>query len=113
MRALCAAADLTVIPSLWYENSPMVIYESLLAGTPVLGAEIGGIPELIDPGKTGYLFAPGDPAALTDQAARHFARPAHERRGMRRHCVDHAQAHMVLDSHLDRLQQVYDEALAI
>jgi glycosyltransferase involved in cell wall biosynthesis len=113
MRALYAAADLTVIPSLWYENSPMVIYESLLAGTPVLGSEIGGIPELIDPGKTGYLFPPGDPAALTDQAVRHFARPAHERRAMRRHCVDHAQAHMVLDSHLDRLQRVYDEALAI
>jgi glycosyltransferase involved in cell wall biosynthesis len=113
MRALYAAADLTVVPSLWYENSPMVVYESLLAGTPVLGSEIGGIPELIDPGKTGYLFPPGDPVGLTEQAARHFARPAHERRAMRRHCVDHAQAHMVLDNHLDRLQQVYDEALAM
>jgi glycosyltransferase involved in cell wall biosynthesis len=91
----------------------MVIYESLMAGTPVLGSEIGGIPELIDPGKTGYLFSPGDPAALTEQAARHFARPAHERRAMRHNCVEHARAHMVLDRHLDRLEQVYDEALAI
>jgi len=113
MRALYAGADLTVIPSLWYENSPMVIYESLLAGTPVLGSRIGGIPELIEPGKTGYLFPPGDAAALVEQAAQHFARPAHERREMRRNCVERARSNMVLDKHLDRLQTVYDEALTI
>ena len=111
MRALYGAADLTVIPSLWYENSPMVIYESLLSGTPVLGSDIGGIPELIEPGKTGYLFPPGDARTLTEKAVHHFARPARERREMRRYCAEHARREMVLDNHLDRLAVVYGEAL--
>ncbi|HEY68210.1 MAG TPA: glycosyltransferase family 4 protein [Thermoflexia bacterium] len=111
MRALYAATDLTVIPSVWYENSPMVIYESMLAGTPVLGSAIGGIPELIQHGETGYLFSPGDAVALTERVIQHFARSAPERRAMRRRCVEFAHTHMTLDRYLDRLQQVYDEAL--
>lgn len=111
MRTLYATADLTVIPSLWYENSPMCIYESLLAGTPVLGSDVGGIPELIEPGTTGYTFRRGDPVALTERVVQHFARSARERRSMRRHCVEHARSHMTLDRHLDQLQQVYKEIL--
>ena len=111
MRALYAAADLTVLPSTWYENSPMVIYESMLAGTPVLGSDIGGIPELIDEDVTGYTFRPGDAAALTAQVVRHLSRSAMERRRMRRRCAQRARAEMTLESHLDRLQSVYAAAL--
>jgi glycosyltransferase involved in cell wall biosynthesis len=111
MRTLYSMADLTVVPSIWYENSPMVIYESLLAGTPALGSAIGGIPELIDEGATGYLFPPGDAVALAEEAIQHFARPAYERRRMRQHCAEHAQAHMTLDRHIERLLQVYEEVL--
>ncbi|MBC9986799.1 glycosyltransferase [Haloferax sp. AS1] len=53
-------ADYTVVPSRWYDNSPMVIYESFAHNTPVIGADIGGIPELVDHGKRGYLFTPDD-----------------------------------------------------
>jgi len=60
-------AHLTVVPSRWYDNSPMVIYESYAHGTPVLGADIGGIPELIDEGETGYTVPPEDAAALAAQ----------------------------------------------
>ena len=111
MRALYATADLTVVPSMWYDNSPMVIYESLLAGTPVLGSAIGGIPELIRHEETGYLFSPGDAVALTERVIQHFARSAPERRAMCQRGVEYARTHMTLDRHLDRLQQVYDEAL--
>ncbi|MEJ2212281.1 MAG: glycosyltransferase family 4 protein [Anaerolineae bacterium] len=111
MRALYATADLTVVPSLWYENSPMCIYESMLAGTPVLGSEVGGIPELIEPGKTGYTFRRGDPVALTERVIQHFARSARERRDMRRQCVQHSRSHMTLERHLEGMQQVYDEVL--
>jgi glycosyltransferase involved in cell wall biosynthesis len=111
MRALYATADLTVTPSTWYDNSPMVIYESLMAGTPVLGSAIGGIPELIEEGKTGYIFPPGDAVALAEGVIRHFALSAYERRAMRQRCAAYARAHMTMEHHLDRLQQVYDEAL--
>jgi glycosyltransferase involved in cell wall biosynthesis len=52
-------ADYTIIPSLCYENSPTVIFESLNAGVPVIASGLGGIPELIKAGETGYLFRPG------------------------------------------------------
>lgn len=111
MRALYAAADLVVVPSTWYENSSMVVYESLLAGTPVLGSAIGGTPELIDEGTTGYTFPPRDTVALVAQVVRHFARTAPERRRMRQRCIEQAHAWMTLDRHLDRLLAVYAEAL--
>ena len=111
MRALYAAADLTVVPSVWYDNSPMVIYESLLAGTPVVGSEIGGIPELIQPGRTGYLFPAGDARALTERVIQHFGLSAPERRAMRRQCARWARSDLSMDLHLDRLQAVYDEVL--
>ena len=53
-------ANLTVVPSIWYDNSPMVIYESFSCRTPVIGSKIGGIPELIKDGFNGYLFEAGN-----------------------------------------------------
>jgi glycosyltransferase involved in cell wall biosynthesis len=53
-------ARFLVMPSVWYENNPFSVIESLCLGTPVLGAKIGGIPELIDAGVSGLLFEPGD-----------------------------------------------------
>jgi glycosyltransferase involved in cell wall biosynthesis len=49
-------AHFSVIPSEWYENNPLSVIESLCLGTPVLGANVGGIPELIEKGVNGLLF---------------------------------------------------------
>lgn len=57
---LIAEAKLTVCPSEWYENCPFSVIEAISLGTPVAGARIGGIPELITEGKTGELFEAGD-----------------------------------------------------
>jgi glycosyltransferase involved in cell wall biosynthesis len=111
MRALYTVADLTVVPSVWYDNSPMVIYESLLAGTPVLGSDIGGIPELIRPGQTGYLFPAGDASALIERVIQHFGLSAPERRAMRRRCAGYVRSELSMDGHLDRLQAIYDQVL--
>ncbi len=56
----------SVIPSEWYENKPLSVIESLFTGTPVLGARIGGIPELISDGENGKLFTSGDIAELKE-----------------------------------------------
>ncbi len=53
-----ASAYFTVVPSEWYENNPLSIIESLALGTPVIGSNIGGIPELIKDGYNGYLHHP-------------------------------------------------------
>ncbi|RAP50144.1 MAG: hypothetical protein BZ136_01975 [Methanosphaera sp. rholeuAM74] len=49
-------ANMTVIPSICYDNSPMVIYESFSTATPTLASNIGGIPELVEDGYNGLLF---------------------------------------------------------
>lgn len=60
LELLIREALLSVYPSEWYENCPFSVMESRVHGTPVLGANIGGIPELVDEGKTGELFSSGD-----------------------------------------------------
>lgn len=59
--------SITIIPSIWPENSPMVIYESMCYGRPVIGSDIGGIPDLVDNGRTGYLIPPENPDLLADK----------------------------------------------
>ena len=49
----------TVTPSQCYENNPRSVIESFALGKPVIGARIGGIPELVKDGQTGYTFEPG------------------------------------------------------
>jgi glycosyltransferase involved in cell wall biosynthesis len=49
-----------IVPSEWYENNPMVVIEALSMGKPIIGSDIGGIPELIQEGKNGFLFEPGN-----------------------------------------------------
>ena len=53
-------AAFSIIPSEVFDNCPYSVIESLMLETPVLGANIGGIPELIEDGKTGELFRSGD-----------------------------------------------------
>lgn len=63
---LIAEARLTVHPSEGYENCPFSVMESISLGTPVVGARIGGIPELIDEGVNGILFESGNEEELKD-----------------------------------------------
>jgi glycosyltransferase involved in cell wall biosynthesis len=70
-----AAARAVVIPSEWYENAPMSVLETLAAGVPVVGADIGGIPELVCDGETGLLFPPRDAGALAACLQRLDAEP--------------------------------------
>ncbi|MDO4510441.1 MAG: glycosyltransferase [Bacteroidales bacterium] len=63
VTSLLSQAKCSVMPSECYENNPLGVIESLCAGTPVVGARIGGIPELID-AETGITFPSGDAQAL-------------------------------------------------
>ena len=60
LEKLIREARFSVYPSEWYENCPFSVMESQMYGIPVLGADIGGIPELISVGTTGELFASGN-----------------------------------------------------
>lgn len=64
IKEIVGKARFCVVPSEWYENNPLSVIESQCLGTPVLGSRIGGIPELIDEGKTGMLFESGNAKEL-------------------------------------------------
>ena len=64
-----ASLDVLVVPSVWPENSPLVIQEAFLAGVPVVASRIGGIPEVVTDGVNGLLFEPGSRTEL-EQALR-------------------------------------------
>ncbi len=64
LEKLIRGAVFSIYPSEWYENCPFSVMESIQYGTPVLGANIGGIPELIDEGCTGELFESGNEEEL-------------------------------------------------
>ena len=67
LEKLIRQAKFSVYPSEWYENCPFSVMESQMYGTPVLGANIGGIPELIQVGKTGELFESGNKEELKNK----------------------------------------------
>jgi glycosyltransferase involved in cell wall biosynthesis len=59
--------DVAVIPPIWNDNAPLVVLESLASEKPIIGAEIGGIPDFVKDGINGFLFKPGDPFDLAEK----------------------------------------------
>ena len=105
------AATAVVVPSQWYENNPRSVIEAFALGKPVIGARIGGIPELVRHGDTGLTFTPGDVQALRGCIDEMLAQPARAvdmgRRG--RHLVE---TELSPERHYARLMQVYERAIA-
>jgi len=61
---LMAEVDWVVVPSIWWENSPVVIQEAFRSGCPVIAGDIGGMAEKVRDGVDGLTFRTGDPSAL-------------------------------------------------
>lgn len=70
LERLIREARFSIYPSEWYENCPFSVMESQQRGTFVVGADIGGIPELIDAGRTGELFESGSVENLKEKIER-------------------------------------------
>jgi glycosyltransferase involved in cell wall biosynthesis len=61
---LIKQARLVILPSIWYENNPISVLEAMALAKPVIGSNLGGIPELVLDKQTGWLFQPGQTADL-------------------------------------------------
>lgn len=100
-------ARVVVVPSEWYENLPFAVLEAMALGRAVVGARIGGIPELVEDGVTGYTFAPRDADGLAQALATALAdgaRAAQQGRTARRRI----EADFAPGAHLERLHAIYD-----
>lgn len=73
IKEIVGKARFSVIPSEWYENNPLSVIEAQCLGTPVLGARIGGIPELIEEGVSGMTFESRNVKDLKEKIESMFA----------------------------------------
>lgn len=62
--AALATMDVVAVPSIWLENSPLVIREAFAAGAPVLASDVGGMAEMVTDERNGLLFRAGDAGDL-------------------------------------------------
>lgn len=67
--------DVLILPSIWPENQPVTITEAMASKIPVIASNLGGVPELIEDGKTGYLFEAGNPKDLAQKMSEFMLHP--------------------------------------
>lgn len=104
LNKLIAMARFSVYPSVWYENCPYSVMESISLGTPVVGPNAGGIPELIEDGITGRLYESGN----REEFARIVKRMWEDRGetdGMAKNC--HSEIFMTEEEYCKKLIELY------
>jgi glycosyltransferase involved in cell wall biosynthesis len=102
-----ADSDVMVVPSLWYENSPVVIQEARAAGVPVIASGHGALQEKVRHGVDGLHFPPGDAGALARTLSRLL-----EDRDLLPTLRQGIPAPMDISDHVDQLETIYDQVVA-
>jgi len=100
-------ARAAVLPSEWYENAPMSVLEAYALGKPAIGARIGGIPELIQEGVTGFTFPSGDHRKLAEVLTGMVERPVFEIEAMGRAGRQWVEAHASAPVYRQRMLDAY------
>ena len=72
---MCGGKDYGLVPSVWWDNAPQTVFEYLGCGLPVIGANLGGIPDFVHDGVNGLLFRGNDRYALAQTLARTIREP--------------------------------------
>ena len=108
--ALMRKADMLVFPSEWFETFGRVAAEAFAAGTPVIAANIGAVAELVEHGRTGLKFRPGDPEDLATQVGWALSHPAELRR-MRGEARAEFEAKYTAERNYLALMEIYEAAL--
>jgi glycosyltransferase involved in cell wall biosynthesis len=100
--------DVLVFPSVWEENSPIVVREALLAGKPVIASHLGGVPEIVQDGVNGFLFDPFKSGSLFEKVKRLLEEPE-----LLKILIKGAQGTKIdtIEEHADKVIHIYKEAL--
>jgi glycosyltransferase involved in cell wall biosynthesis len=101
--SIFAELDVLVVPSLWYENSPLVIYSAQNARCPVIASNMAGMSEVIEHGKNGLLFDAGN----VSQLAVNIESLVHDRDLLRK-LSDNAKTPLSIQEYVDELLATYD-----
>lgn len=110
-RALLPAFDLLVVPSIEREGFGLAALEGMDAGLPVVASRLGGLPEVVEDGRTGLLVSPGDVRGMALAIGRLLASPE-ERRAMGSEGRKRVESRFRAASMSRRVETVYEEALS-
>lgn len=106
VAATLSSADLLVVPSVWWENAPLVLIEAIEARTPVLVSDLGGMAEFVRERPCGEAFAPGDAGEL----ARALERLLSDRAGLGRYYLG-GPPPPTMPANVARMAQIYAEVI--
>jgi glycosyltransferase involved in cell wall biosynthesis len=100
-----------VLPSECYENNPRSVIEAFALGKPVIGARIGGIPELVRDGETGWTFESGNAADLRAKIETVLSTPAEIIIKMGKTARNEVENHFHADKHYEKLMEIYTQTI--
>lgn len=104
-------AKYVCVPSEWYENNPMAIIEAYSMGVPVIGAQIGGIPEIVVEGKTGFLFQSGKIESLDKVISQSIEISEIDYVGMKKNALEFANHNFSSKQYPNKLLGFYKEVI--
>lgn len=105
--AALRSAHLCVVPSIWYENAPLVLCSAIAAGTPVLISKMSGMTEIIEEGKNGISFKTGDSSELAATLISVAGNPLWIKNAMSQHVT----SYRTPDDYCDILESLYLNAV--
>lgn len=106
-----SGAKCVVLPSEWYENGPYAIMEAMAAGKPVIVSDLGGLPEIVSDGETGYVFEAFKPDGLAACINKVETLDLQEYEAMSAVSTARAKELFAADSYVERLISVYRELI--
>ena len=111
LAKLYSGALAVIVPSLCYENFPMVILEAYAHGKPVVVSRLGALPDLVKEGATGLLFEPGNSTELGSRL-KELASAPERAREMGTNGRKWLEREFGAEAHYEKLQRIYEEASA-
>ena len=104
-------AYFVIVPSEWYENNPMTIIESYHLGVPVIGANIGGISEIIQSRETGFIFESKNELSLKNKILEANSISTNKYEKMVRSCKNYAEQNFSSESNYTYLMKIFENNL--
>jgi glycosyltransferase involved in cell wall biosynthesis len=110
VKRLIAGAMAVLVPSEWYDNAPLIVYQAYASAKPVIASRINGLIEVVADGTDGILFSPGDPEALA-AAIDALAGDPERVRTMGAAARRRAEEEFSVGAHYRRLRAILDEVV--
>jgi glycosyltransferase involved in cell wall biosynthesis len=112
LRELYRGAMAVMLPSRVHEVFPLITLEAMAAGKPVIGSNVGGVPEVVEDRRTGFLVKPADLHGWVEAVMR-LAYDDELRVRMSREARLAVEQTFHVDRHYDRIRSIYEEVTGI